>query len=788
MVYKEQARPMSAKRKLYLGFAGAFGIIAALLAAFLALAPWWIRLEPVKARILADASRILGGTVNYSSLELIYFPRPRIVFHRLELSVPGKVSGKINTLTVHPAIFPLLRGGYPVSGLTAEEPDFDVSLPEKRERPLTLAEIRETVRRLLSGLSSNAPSLAVEVERGHLVVSREGRVLHEFRDLEARAGFPPGTVRIEVRCASNLFGKLSGKGRFEPKGLEGRGELEIAQLDLEAISRILPAKSLPAAFGGRTNLGVSFTTAGLRSLDAGVRGSIPSLSLQRGGKTFAAKGLELVGTVHLEEGGKTAVSLTELAAETPRLRAEGNFLLDEGAHKAELAVRGGDIDLTAARGALLALAGDVEAVRDVLAHVRGGKLSSFALENRGETASDLAAIGRFEGKGRYREGAISVPAADLDFTAVEADLTLSRGILTAQRIRARRGSASVEDGNLTLGVTGKGGTFQVDGKVLADASEILPIVKRFAKNPVFAEELSGIDNVRGRTEGRLFLGDRLDRIRLKRVEVTDLRLSGRYRRIPYPIELEKGRFLYAEDGIAVANLAGRIGSSSFSEVAARIRIRDPVALERFSGLVTARLEELRTWIFSFPGMEAARKTIPELAGSLDLSVANVAGPLARPREWRYEASGSVKSLRMSADPLPGPVEATAGNFRIDAETIRVSDLTARILDADVRASGVLTGYRKGHPGIEASVSGRAGQDAIGWVWKEARIPAALTPRAPVEITEARIAVDRNGGADVSTSGSFRIEDGPTVSIDLRKRPGELDIRSLVIQDEESRAR
>ncbi|HZW36855.1 MAG TPA: hypothetical protein VFF01_07920, partial [Candidatus Deferrimicrobiaceae bacterium] len=778
---------MIAKRKVFLGFAGAFGLIAALLVALFALAPWWIRLEPVKARILSDASRILGGTVTYSSLEFSYFPRPRIVLHRLELSIPGKASGKVKSLTVVPAISPFLRGGYPVASLTAEEPDFDVSLPEKRERPPSLPETRAAVRRLLTGLSTNAPSLTVEVEKGRLILSREGRVLHTFRDIRARAGFPPDTVRIEVRCASDLWGHLSGKGSFEPKGLEGRGQIEMVQLDLEAISRILLPNPPPVAYGGKTNLGVSFVTAGLRSLDAGVRGSVPSLSLRRGGKTIAVEGLELKGTLHLEEGGKTAVSLTELAAETPRLRSEGNFLLDEGAKRAELAVRGGDIDLTASREALLALAGDVAPLRDVLAHVRGGKLSSFALENRGKTASDLAAIGRYEGKGRYREGAISVPAADLDFTAVEADVALSRGILAAERIRARSGSASVEDGNLTLGVTGKSGTFQVTGRVLAEASVILPIVQRFTKNPAVREELSGIDNVQGRAEGRLLLGDRLDSIHLKRVEVTGLRLSARYKRIPYPVELEGGRLLFEEGRIVAGGLTGRIGNSSFSGVDARLRTRDPAAFEGFSGKITADLGELHPWIFPWTGMEAARESIRELAGSLDLSVANVEGPFLRPKEWRYEATGSVKALHLSANALPGPVEATAGNFRIDAESISVANLAVRILDADVRASGLLPGYRKGLPKIEASVTGSAGPDAIGWVWKEARIPVGLTPRAPVGITEARVAVDRDEGPDVSTSGTFRIEDGPSVSLDLRKRPGELDIRSLVIQDAESHA-
>ena len=784
---KEQASPMSAKRKVFLSLAGGFVILASLLVALAAIAPRWVRLEPVKAEILARASRLLGGTVGCESLELSWFPRPRIALRSVELTIPGKARGKAKTVTVDLSLFPLLRGGYPFAAVRAEEPDIEVALPEKRERPYSLAEAREAVRRLLSGLSSNAPGLGVEVEKGRVVVSRDRHALHEFRDLEARVELHPRTVRFEVGCTSDLWTSMSGTGSLESKELEGRGRIAVSRLDVAALSRaFLPGADIVVS-DARADLGVSFKTEGLRSLDADVRGSIPSLSLRRAGRTAAANGLTIEGGLHLEEGGPSTVSVSRLEAESPMLRAEGNFLLDEGAQRAELAVRGGDIDLTAFREALLALAGDVAPLRAVLAHVRGGKLSSFALENRRKTASDLAAIGRMEGKGRYREGAISIPAAELYFDNVSADVALSRGILTAERIQARRGSASVEDGTLTLGVTGKGGPFQVDGRVLADVSEILPIVKRFAKNPAVKEELSAIDMAQGRAGGRLFLGDRLDSIRVKRVELTDLRLSARYRRIPYPIELTGGRLLYEEGRIDIGGLSGRIGGSSFSEVAARMRIRDPAALEGLSGKITARLEELHPWILSFGGMEAARGTVRELSGILDLSVASAEGPLARPREWRYEATGSVKSLRLYVDPLPGPVEATAGNFRIDAESVSVANLSARILDADLRASGLLHGYRKGLPRIEASLSGSAGQDAIGWVWEAARIPAGLTPRAPIAISEARVAVDRNGETAVSTSGTFQIEDGPAVSLDLRKRPGELDIRSLTIQDAESRA-
>ena len=133
---------MSAKRKVFLSLAGGFVILASLLVALAAIAPRWVRLEPVKAEILARASRLLGGTVGCESLELSWFPRPRIALRSVELTIPGKARGKAKTVTVDLSLFPLLRGGYPFAAVRAEEPDIEVALPEKRERPYSLIFLR----------------------------------------------------------------------------------------------------------------------------------------------------------------------------------------------------------------------------------------------------------------------------------------------------------------------------------------------------------------------------------------------------------------------------------------------------------------------------------------------------------------------------------------------------------------------------------------------------------------------------------------------------------------------
>ncbi|PJB32304.1 MAG: hypothetical protein CO109_05325, partial [Deltaproteobacteria bacterium CG_4_9_14_3_um_filter_65_9] len=558
-----------------------------------------------KAGILARASRAAGGTVRYERLDLAWLPRPRIVVRRLRLTIPHRASGAIESLTLYPALFPLLRGGVHLAKVLADAPDLALEIPPPpgEETPPSLARLRERIAGLLSALSADAPGLVVEVRRGRVALSLGPRPLCALREIEGRIVLPPKRLDVDLRCASNLWGKLSLNGRLDAE-LSGRGTIELTGLDLAPFSESFLPEGWRHAVAGRADLGADFEVDRFRTVKAEVRGASSSLSLRRGKGSAGVSGLRFAGTVEIDGTG-TVVSAVSVSLDAPRLGISGRLVLDRAAPHAALELRGGDLDVAPVREALLSLAGDIPGVRGVLDYVRGGRLTLSALRMGGPEIFGRGAIDRLFLEGRLDAGRIFVGDVDLDLRDVAGNVVLSGGILTAGHAEARIGDSRARDGSLRMGIMGRNPPFRVDARVEADLAQLPGVLLRVTSGKGLKGELSRIENLRGKASGRLTIGDRIGSLRVG-VDATDFRLSARYRRIPFPIEIDGGRLLFDEHGIAVERLSGRLGRSAFTGVSARVRPGDSPSFERLSATVSVALGELYPWLASLDGMEKAR--------------------------------------------------------------------------------------------------------------------------------------------------------------------------------------
>ncbi|HEX7519391.1 MAG TPA: hypothetical protein VF325_03835, partial [Candidatus Deferrimicrobium sp.] len=772
-------------KKIALGVAGAFGLLAVLLVTLAVLMPRWINGEAVKAAILARASRVAGGTVRYERLDLSWFPRPRIVVRRLELAIPHRAAGAVESLTLYPALFPLVPGGYHLAKIRAEAPDLAVEIPwpAKGEKPPSFAEIRGQIAGLLSTLSGDAPGITFEVHRGRVALSLGPRPLCALREIEGRIILPPKRLDFDLRCASNLWGNLSLNGRLDAAELSGRGTIDLVGLDLAPFAESFLPEGWRQMAAGRADLGAGFEIERFRTLKAEVRGESRSLSVRRGNGSTGVSGLRIGGTVEIDEA-RTVVSVARMSLESPRLRTSGQLVLDRTVPRATLELHGGDLDIAPVRGALLSLAGDVAGVRNVMDYVREGRLTLSALRMEGPTIFGRGWIDRLILEGRLGAGNIFVPEADLDLRDVAGNVVLSGGILTADHAEARIGDSRARDGSLRMGVTGRNPPFRIDAQVEADLARLPRVLLRLTKDKGLEDELSRIEDLQGRASGRLTIGDRIGSLRVA-VDATDLRLSARYRRVPFPVEVDGGRLLFDENGIAVERLSGRLGRSAFSGVAARIRLGDSPAFERLSGNVSAALGELYPWLASLDGMESARENVRRLDGFTDLVIARLDGPIARPAEWRYEAAGSLRDVVLDATRLPEPIAMAKGEYRISPAILSVTALDARFLDAAVRLSGQVDGYRKTFRTLDAALSGEVGPDALRWIWDAARMPPELIPHAPVSVSAGHLVLDMIG--TFSIAGTYTLPNGLVLSGEFIKPRDGFVLQHLVARDGESLA-
>jgi hypothetical protein len=659
-------------RRVLLAAAGGLLLGVLIGVTLLALAPLWIHLEPVRKRIESAASSAVHGRITVGRIDLSFFPRPGVVIHELNLTVPGKVRGTVRSTSVTPILSTLLRGQFRPASVRLNGLDVTVELPEsaKEEKPAPPPDPPKSLAPLITSIASEVSGLVFEVNGERIAFSRGGKTL--------------------------LF----------------------------------------------------------------------------------VEGLRIEGAIDSGEG-RSAVKLSRLSLESPRFLAEIALSADSALPRVELSARGSGLDVTALRGKLLPLAGDDPTVAEIFEIFRGGTLASFSFASGGRTAGDL---GVFEGmsiRAVLAGGSVRIGSAGLDLEEASGEVAVEKAVLSAEHAAARIGRSRASEGSVRIGLGAGDGTLRVEAAVRSDLAELPAILSRAIRGGSFREELSLVTDLAGSAVGRIILENRAGGLRTT-VSVSEMRLSGRHRKIPFPVSIEKGTFHYDGNRVGVGRLFGDVGRSTFSGLTARLRLGGSTLLEDVSGAFYASLDELYPWLASREGMEALRTEIPGLRGSVGLSVARLSGPVSRPGEWRYEATGSLKDLFLDASFLPKPLEVRAGEFRVDEETIRVSGLEARTMDADLKVSGTLDGYRQGLRKMEADADGEMGPESVRWVWEKASLPAELLPAAPITLREVRVGLDHE--RSLSLAGNFTVGSGPRVTLDLVGGKEGTDVRQLTIAD------
>ena len=120
------------RRRILKAAAGAAAALLLIVALAVALAPRWINVAAVRARVESAASGALGGVLRYDRVDLTWFPRPVAVIHQARVSVPGTVHGAVRSVRVAFAFLPLLRGKFVPSRIAVDGLDLFLSRPDGR--------------------------------------------------------------------------------------------------------------------------------------------------------------------------------------------------------------------------------------------------------------------------------------------------------------------------------------------------------------------------------------------------------------------------------------------------------------------------------------------------------------------------------------------------------------------------------------------------------------------------------------------------------------------------------
>lgn len=380
---------------------------------------------------------------------------------------------------------------------------------------------------------------------------------------------------------------------------------------------------------------------------------------------------------------------------------------------------------------------------------------------------------------------ITFPGIGLALVEVGGETSFSDGILTGRGLSARLGNSRVREGTLRMGITGRDAPFHADLPATADLAELPPLLRRLVRNERFREEIDRIRGVRGTASGRLTLGERLSSIR-PTVALTNVKLAGKYDRIPFPITIHGGHVSYDRSSFAVKDLRGSVGGSTVSGLTGRLDLGKIPAISIRSGTARVALEEVYAWIASLDGIRETVTPVRSVRGVADIATLSGDGPLREPGEWRFEAGGSVKNLEVDASLLPGRVTIPNGRFRIRPEELTFTDVEASLLDTTFQGDVQLRGYMKGIDRATASLHGDVGGEAAKWAYARFGVPDPYAPRAPFTVTSSTFSWEKGGAVVVDAALAW--PGGPDISLSLRKTPASLSIDPLVIRDKASDAK
>ncbi len=784
-------------KKLFLWIIGILGTLSILLLVTLLLLPYVINLEPIKQKIQASVSQLIEGEVEYQRADLTFLPQARLVIRQARITIPDKVSVSIEGLTIVPQVIPLFRGKIRISLVQAERPAITLDLPSRgpgkkktkeEARRYSSQVIAETIAPLLGVLGSKTPHLTIIVGNGQFTLTETRQPIFWFRDIQVRAQLPPDQLQVDLACQSNLWGNMSLAAQLDARDLTGTGYIGVTDLRPHVLLNTLAPATPPLLGDSRGNLRINLKVDQGKALQGEIQGSSPYLTLQQGGKKWVLKGTTLKSAFRWQDD-QVNFSLTELRLENPRIRLSGEFLSDPSVPHIRLEIAGRKVDVSSVREIALGLAGKVDVLQTVLDIVRGGEVPYISFQTRGRSPADLGQLKNISIRGNLVDGRIflsesltGLKGIDFDLRDAAGEINISRGILEGKNLAARWEKTRASQGFLQLGLEGENAPFHLEALADADLSQLPPFLKKLIGDPAFSEEIDRFNEVQGRAQAKLILGESLQSVQ-PRVEVQELKLSARYDRVPYPLQIHSVQAAYGGGKIEVKNLIGAIGKSSFSGITAQMDLAGTPTIGVSSRQSILSLGEIYAWLTSLERFKAPLQDLKSLQGSMALSVLRLQGPLTQPEKWDFQIQAEIERLAMEASMLPGPLVARAVKLEVTPEKILLQHSEVNLLDASLKASAGASGWQQGWKSLEGTFQGNLGAQIVGWAFTYFQVPENVRIQAPFALRQTRLGWTKGG--EIRVSGNLRWPEGPSLAIDFLYDGQTLAVNRLLMQDDQS---
>lgn len=667
---------MKARKKLFLLVIAGFGILLVIIVLGLIFLSQLVNLQSTKKKIMTKVSEKTGAQVNFADVDFSVFPLPHLTIRKGSFFVNKKANGSFEKISVYPEILPIFKGKVKPYRVSISSPEITSNLPERAElkestkTQFSINELLKVITSNLASMASKAPHLVFEVNDGHIRLINKEETVFWFTAIQARIALASDENSIALKCKSNLGERVSVTGTLNLNELSGTGRIKLYKFKPEALYNYLLPNSSHRIGDSIINLAINFETNREKHFHALFSGSIPELSLedQKGKFPFEASNIE--GEFRIDDG-KTNISFHNINLDNPRLDLTGSLRQDNATNMVELQIHAKEVDIKSVREAALYLFGQYRITQKIFEIIKAGYSPLTEFSSKAKSISELGKEENFIIKGQMKDGKIYIPQAYLDLIHASGYAVVTNGMLEAENLEGSAGNSRGYNGNLKLGLGRKYDKFKLDVLINGDLSELPPYLSRYIKNNNVRNEISLINNLKGNAQAHLILGDTKHSIKT-RIDARNISLSANYARIPYPIEIKGGQFLFDKKRVDLDKLNLNLGQSRFSGLSGWVDWDQATNLNIQADESKIALNQMLPWLSSFKNMGGYIKYLNPFTGSLTFSSLKVEGPLLEPGEWAIQIKGEGNlydgtGARLSFDFTNSPEEFVLNNLTIDDE-------------------------------------------------------------------------------------------------------------------------
>ena len=735
--------------------------------------------------------RSTGGSFTSGNLRFKLFPLPHVIIPDARITIPGKLEGKWQTLHVYPSFSALFLGNLRVEEIVIEKPDFAASVSATGNTLFSPSHLTGEIGTIIPVLPDSIPQpvdhlrdARIEVRDGKMRI--DGFFQHpvQIDGLDLDLQLPPEGAAMDLQCHSNIWESLNLKGNLQPDTLQGQLQLNIVRFDPEILNRLLPASPIQWE-SSIMDVKATATISDNKHAAIDIQSRIPRIQLVNGPQSVSVEEILLKGTLNYTPD-RYQFDLMKLQAERPSLALSGQVDIRPDTPSFQVDLMGRDVKIDPLRKAAMTIAGDNEVVAGIFDVLRGGNVSWIRFDTKGKRPEEMGVFRNMTIAGVVEGGQLFIPGAGLALTDVHGEAHISKGVLKGSDLTAAYGETKGSNGRLWLDLDKDDDVpFFLDINVDADLAPLPALLGNWVEDPVFQGEMQRIRNMNGKAEGTLVLDGRGSQLDVT-VDVARCRFDVDYARLPSKLSISEGMVQYTRDRIQVIQMNGRLGTSRFNDLTAHVTYGDSPLIQVDNASAHIDLDQIIPWMGTYGLFQSWPFSLQPRNSQLKIDRLQMEGPVLQPDQWTFSTRGSLKSLTITGQDLPGPANIKKARFVADNGKVEIPEAHIQMADGDISLQQTQILLEAYSPKAASLVfSGVFGEKAGAWIGERIDLGKPWRLKTPVTVSKAAVGWSPDG--EKTVAGDMKTGGGTLVSLEVKLEDEQLRHQKLVIKDKESQA-